>query len=158
MRIEYVHAPLKELVGSGDRIMLATLPFVVVGVALNIAFPSAFSVGGPPAALRAVSIVVATAGVVIWLWSAASILRSVLRGELITTGPFAWVRHPIYTSVALLVVPWVGFLLDSWLGAALGFALYAASRRYAPAEEAELAERFGPAWSRYRDSVKVPWL
>jgi protein-S-isoprenylcysteine O-methyltransferase Ste14 len=138
--------------------MLATLPFAVVGVVLNVAFQSAFSVGGPSDALRAVSIVVVTLGVVIWLWSAASILWIVPRGELITTGPFAWVRHPIYTSVALLVLPWVGFLLDSWLGAALGLVLYAASRRYAPAEEAELAERFGPAWGRYRDSVKLPWL
>jgi protein-S-isoprenylcysteine O-methyltransferase Ste14 len=138
--------------------MFAILPFVVVGVALNLAFPSAFSVGGPPAAVRAVSIVVATVGVVIWLWSVASILRSVPRGELITTGPFAWVRHPIYTSVALLVLPWVGFLLDSWLGAAIGLVLYAASRRYAPDEDAELAERFGPEWSRYRDSVRIPWL
>ena len=49
---------LKELVGSGDTIMLATLPFIVVGVIVNLAFPSFFEVGGPSATLRIVSIVV----------------------------------------------------------------------------------------------------
>ena len=39
---------LGALVGSGDRIGAFVLPFVLVGVALNIAFPETFSVGGPP--------------------------------------------------------------------------------------------------------------
>jgi protein-S-isoprenylcysteine O-methyltransferase Ste14 len=149
---------LKALVGSGDKIVLATLPFVIVGVILNLAFPSVFSMGGPPEALRGISIVVTIVGVVIWLWSAALILMRVPRGELITTGPFAWVKHPIYTSVALLVIPWVGFLLDTWLGAVLGIVLYLASRRFAPGEEAELSRTFGPAWDRYAASVKLAWL
>lgn len=149
---------LKELVGSGDKIVLATLPVVIVGVILNIAFPSVFEVGGPSDALRTVSVAVLIPGVTIWLWSAVLIMRKVPRGELITTGPFAWAKHPIYTSVALLVLPWAGFLLDTWLGAALGVVLYAASRRYAPAEEAELAERFDTAWDEYARSVKIPWL
>jgi protein-S-isoprenylcysteine O-methyltransferase Ste14 len=149
---------LKALVGSGDKIVLATLPFVIVGAILNVAFPSVFSVGGPPEALRGISIVMTIVGVVIWLWSAALILMRVPRGELITTGPFAWVKHPIYTSVALVVIPWVGFLLDTWLGAVLGIVLYVASRRFAPEEEAELSRTFGPAWDRYAASVKLEWL
>ena len=52
------------------------------------------------------------------------ILAKVPHGQLITSGPFSLVRHPLYTDVALLVLPWVGFLLDSWLGALVGIALY----------------------------------
>jgi hypothetical protein len=37
-------------------------------------------------------------------------------------------KHPLYTAVALLVVPWLGFLLDTWLGAVIGEGLYLASR------------------------------
>ncbi len=149
---------LKELVGSGDTIMLATLPFIVVGVIVNLAFPSFFEVGGPSDTLRIVSIVVLIPGVTVWLWSAVLILRKLPRGELITTGPFAWVKHPIYTSVALLVIPWAGFLLNTWVGALIGVVLYIASRRYAPEEEARLAETFGPAWDGYCTTVKIPWL
>ncbi|MEZ0235828.1 MAG: isoprenylcysteine carboxylmethyltransferase family protein [Actinomycetota bacterium] len=149
---------LKELVGSGDTIMLATLPFIVLGVIVNLAFPSFFEVGGPSDTLRIASIVVLIPGVMVWLWSAVLILRKVPRGELITTGPFAWVKHPIYTSVALLVIPCAGFLLNTWVGALIGVVLYIASRRYAPEEEAQLAESFGPAWDEYCNTVTIPWL
>jgi protein-S-isoprenylcysteine O-methyltransferase Ste14 len=80
------------------------------------------------------------------------------RGELITTGPFALVKHPLYTGVALLVLPWLGFLLNTWLGAALGIVLYVASRRYEPEEEAALEKRFGSAWDEYVHAVALPWL
>jgi hypothetical protein len=38
---------LKPLVGSGDKIGLFAAPFLIVGLILNILFPSLFSVGGP---------------------------------------------------------------------------------------------------------------
>ncbi len=149
---------LRTLVGSGDRIGLFALPEIVAGLALNIAFPALFTVGGPLEALRAISIEMLIAGVTIWIWSVVLILRHVPRGELITTGPFRLVRHPLYTGVSLLVLPWLGFLLNSWLGLAIGLALYAGSRRYAPQEEAQMSEAFGGEWERYATSVKLPWL
>jgi len=149
---------LGALIGSGDRIGGFILPFVLVGVALNIAFPEAFSVGGPPSWLRVVSALVLAVGVVVWAWSVLLILTKVRAGDLVTTGPYSLVKHPLYTSVALLVLPWLGFLLDTWLGALIGIALYLASRLFAPAEEADLAGRFGPQWDAYCRHVKVPWL
>jgi protein-S-isoprenylcysteine O-methyltransferase Ste14 len=158
MHLEDRTMQVATLVGSGDRIGRATLPFVVVGLALNVAFPTVFSVGGPPGWLRALSLVMLVIGLIVWAWSAALILRHVPGGELITTGPYRLVRHPLYTGVALLVLPATGFLLDSWLGAAIGLVLYLASRRYAPEEERQLASRFGDAWVAYRDRVAVPWI
>jgi protein-S-isoprenylcysteine O-methyltransferase Ste14 len=149
---------LRALIGSGDRITLFTLPFLIVGVVLNVAFPSLFDVGGPPAALATISIALSVAGIAIWLWSVALLLTRARRGELITTGPFRLVKHPIYTSVALLVLPWTGFLLDTWLGALLGVVMYVGARMFAPAEDAELSKRFGSEWTRYRDTIAVPWL
>ena len=153
-----VNLRLKDLVGSGDRIALFMLPFVVVGLALNFAFPAAFHVGGPPPLLRAISVAALVAGIVMWAWSVVLILTRVPRRQLITTGPFAVVKHPLYTSVALLVLPWAGFLLDTWLGAALGAAMYIATRLYAPAEETQLAMEFGDAWDQYARAVIIPWL
>ena len=98
------------------------------------------------------------AGVAIWAWSVVLILREVPEGHLITTGPFALVKHPLYTSVSLLVLPSIGFLLDTWLGALIGIVMYVATRRFAPAEEEALSARFGPRWDDYRATVKLPWL
>jgi protein-S-isoprenylcysteine O-methyltransferase Ste14 len=149
---------LRALVGSGHRIGLFLLPFLVIGLTLNVAFPEMFRVGGPPSWLRVLSLVMLVPGVAIWLWSAILILQNVPRSRLITWGPYAWVKHPLYTAVALLVLPWLGFLLATWLGAALGAVLYVGSRLFAPAEEVEMAQAFGPAWSSYSRSVKLSWI
>jgi protein-S-isoprenylcysteine O-methyltransferase Ste14 len=149
---------LKVLVGSGDRIGLLTLPFLVVGLVANVLWPSVFSVGGPPVALTLLSIIVLVPGVTIWIWSVALILAKVPKKELITSGPFALVKHPLYTGVALLVLPWAGFLLNTWLGALIGIVIYVGSRAFAPAEEMALSKTFGAAWDRYRQSVRMPWL
>lgn len=149
---------LKRLVGSGDKIGLLLLPFLVGGLILNVAFPALFAVGGPPTVLAVVSVLVLIPGVAIWLWSALLILTRVPRGELITGGPYALVRHPLYSGVALLVLPWAGFLLNTWLGVVLGIVLYIGERIFAPDEEATLAASFGARWEAYRRSVLMPWV
>jgi hypothetical protein len=48
---------LKILVGSGRKIGIFTLPFLVAGIILNVLFPEFFGVGGPSEILRWVSVV-----------------------------------------------------------------------------------------------------
>jgi len=149
---------LKVLVGSGDRIGLLTLPFLIIGLILNIIFPSAFYVGGPSTALKVISIIILIPGVTIWIWSVVLILTKVPKSELITNGPYSLVKHPLYTGVALLVLPWIGFLVNTWLGALIGVILYIASRIFSPEEEKILSKTFGTTWDEYRHKVKIPWL
>lgn len=59
---------LKGLVGSGDKIMLLTLPFLVIGLVLNILRPSLFSVGAPPTALKVLSIILLIPGLTMKVW------------------------------------------------------------------------------------------
>jgi protein-S-isoprenylcysteine O-methyltransferase Ste14 len=149
---------IKALVGSGDKIGILVLPFLVAGIILNILFSSFFSVGGPPLSLTVVSIVVLIPGLIVWIWSVYLILTKVPKKQLITNGPFSLVKHPLYTGVALLVLPWVGFLFNTWLGAAVGIILYVGSRMFAPQEERTLSKTFGTAWERYSHRVKIAWL
>lgn len=149
---------LRALVGSGDKIGLMTLPFLTIGLVLNILFPSLFGVGGPSRALKVISIVLLVPGLTIWIWSVVLILAKVPKKELITQGPYALVKHPLYTGVALLVLPWTGFLLNTWLGALMGVVLYIGSRLFATEEEDLLSKTFGRAWDEYGRKVKMPWL
>jgi protein-S-isoprenylcysteine O-methyltransferase Ste14 len=149
---------VKALVGSGERIGLLALPFLVGGVALNVLRPSLFSVGGPPLALKVISAIVLIPGIVVWIWSVVLILTKVPRRELITGGPYSLVKHPLYTGVSLLVLPWAGLLLNTWLGVLLGVVLYVGSSMCSPEEERTLSQTFGPAWDEYCDRVKIAWL
>ena len=147
-----------QLVGSGDKVMLTALPFLVLGGVLNLFFPSVFAVGGPPFVLQVIATALLAVGLVVWAWSAFLILVRVPRGELITGGPFAVVKHPLYTGVALLVLPFGGILLNTWLGIVVGAALYVGTRRFAPEEERELAGAFGERWNTYTRAVLLPWV
>jgi len=149
---------LKVLVGSGDKIGLLTLPFLIIGLILNIMFPSLFSVGGPSIVLKAISITILIPGVTIWIWSVALILINVPKKELITNGPYSLVKHPLYTGVALLVLPWIGFLINTWLGVLIGIILYIGSRIFSPEEEEILSKTFDSTWDEYCNKVKMPWL
>jgi protein-S-isoprenylcysteine O-methyltransferase Ste14 len=148
---------LKVLVGSGSRIMGLTLPFAALGVVANILRPQWFALGIGLGGLVA-GIVLLAIGVPMWLASVALILIRVPQKKLITTGPFAVVLHPLYTSVALLVVPGIGLVLDSWVGAGIGAVLYVASRLFSPREEEILEKVFPSDYAAYRRKVLIPWL
>lgn len=149
---------LKALIGSGDKIGLLTLPFLMIGLILNITIPSLFSVGGPSIVLKAISIIILIPGVIIWIWSVVLILIKAPKKELITNGPYSLVKHPLYTGVALLVLPWIGFLFNTWLGVLIGIILYVGSRVFSPEEEKILSNSFGATWDEYCNKVKIPWL
>jgi len=78
--------------------------------------------------------------------------KPLAQGELIVTGIYGWVRHPLYTSLILLGSGWS---LGRWSGLAgistLGLALFldAKARR----EEAWL-ERVYPRYGEYRRQVR----
>jgi protein-S-isoprenylcysteine O-methyltransferase Ste14 len=148
---------LKALVGAGDRIVALTLPVAVAGIGANVVWPNAFAMGLGRVGLTAGAVLLAV-GVPVWIWAVAQILVHVPRGRLITTGPFALVLHPIYTFVALLVIPGVGLIADTWVGFAIGGALYVSSRLFSPREEQELARSFPVEYPGYRARVILPWL
>jgi protein-S-isoprenylcysteine O-methyltransferase Ste14 len=150
-------AQIKMLIGAGDRIAAGTVPFALGGIAANVLWPLPFQLGLGTTGLVLGGVLLAV-GIPLWFTSAVQILLLVPQRKLITRGPFALMIHPLYTSVALLVVPGVGLLFDSWLGFALGLVLYVESRRFAPSEEREVAQRFPEEYAAYRKRVLLPWL
>jgi protein-S-isoprenylcysteine O-methyltransferase Ste14 len=148
---------LKVLVGAGSRVMGLTLPFAAVGIAANILRPQWFTLGFGTGGLIA-AIVLLAIGVPAWISSAVLVALRVPQKKLITTGPFAVMLHPLYTSVALLVIPGLGLLFDTWVGAGIGAILYVSSRIFAPAEEVILMKFFPVEYPAYRKKVLLPWL
>jgi len=148
---------LKVLIGAGDRILLCALPSAVIVVVANVLKPSWFAMGFGLTALI-IGLVLLAIGVPAWVASVALVLIEVPRRKLITSGPFAVVRHPLYVAVSLLVLPGLGFLLDSWLVIALGVILYVFARIFSPIEEKALEGVFPREYPAYRSRVLLPWL
>lgn len=80
--------------------------------------------------------------------------------ELVRHGPYALVRHPIYTSLLCLLCG-VGFIVASWPFFALSIVLFVAGTEIrVHVEEKLLSGRFGETFQRYKQSVSayVPLL
>ena len=79
--------------------------------------------------------------------------------ELVRSGPYALVRHPIYTGILLATIGAV-VANDRW-SAVLALALMAAAfLRKIATEERFMAEAFGPAYADYRRATArlVPYV
>ena len=123
-----------------------------------------------PGASVAVDWLVATLAVVLAIASTAfagSAIRTLdkqwsltarVRGdhELIRSGPFSRVRHPIYSALLGLLIA-TALCLALWWALPLAMAVYLLGTRWRTArEERLLTEMFGEAYGDYRK--QVPWL
>ncbi len=73
--------------------------------------------------------------------------------ELIRTGPYAVVRHPVYASLFLIMLA-TALLHSSWLMIVLSVVLYVVGTEIRiHAEEGLLRARFGDAFDQYRREV-----
>ncbi|MEX2135207.1 MAG: 2-amino-4-hydroxy-6-hydroxymethyldihydropteridine diphosphokinase [Acidimicrobiia bacterium] len=107
--------------------------------------------------------ILAVTGVGLMLWSARSLGRNltalpepVMAGELVTSGPYRWVRHPMYTAVFLLFLG-VSFVFDSLaalLLSALLVGFFALKSRY---EERQLRISY-PGYGSYLERVPGRFL
>lgn len=69
---------------------------------------------------------------------------------LVTSGPYRWVRHPLYTAGTSLFIAF-GLMADNWFIILLGILAFIAMAIRVPREEANLIEKFG---DEYRDYMK----
>ena len=77
--------------------------------------------------------------------------------ELIVDGPYRKVRHPVYTSLFLMLLGTI-FLITNWTAALVSVALlFTGTELRIAAEERVLAEHFPEAFELYRDRTAA-WL
>ena len=69
---------------------------------------------------------------------------------LVTYGPYRWVRHPFYDSVALLILA-ISLTAANWFFLLTGFVLLALLVVRTRTEEEKLVARFGDAYRQYME-------
>lgn len=113
-----------------------------------------------PDALRWLGVILALSVLPLLVWVFRSIGSNIsetvlikAEHELVTHGPYRWVRHPLYSSglllilgLALLAGSW--FMLVFWV---IGAVVFRAS--VIPAEEKNLERTFGKQYREYRETT-----
>ena len=112
---------------------------------------------GMPDALRWLGVLLGVLSVLGIYWLFSSIGSGITptsatrkQHTLVTSGPYRWVRHPLYTVGSSLFISF-GMMADNWFIALLGILAFIAMAIRTPKEEANLIEKFG---DEYRDYMK----
>jgi protein-S-isoprenylcysteine O-methyltransferase Ste14 len=137
-------------------------------LAILIAFVFRLSPGDPPGAARFVAAMLFGLIAAVLPWSAVAHLGRQFRfnaglyedHELVRTGPYAIVRHPIYASLLAILLSTL-CLLTPWPWAIVSLALFVAGTEIrVHAEDGLLSSRFGPAFAVYQKKVRayVPFV
>lgn len=94
-------------------------------------------------------------GISLYLAALLDLRKGLREGRLVTTGLYSFVRHPLYASNILFVVPGIALLCRSWLLLCVPLCMYAAFRLFIPAEDGELRKRFGRPFEEYRSRINA---
>ena len=77
--------------------------------------------------------------------------------ELVTTGPYRWIRHPLYTTGITLVLA-IGLMAASWFILLFALITLAAIQLVViPLEERELLVKFGDEYGEYMRGTGRLW-
>lgn len=68
--------------------------------------------------------------------------------RLVTSGPYRWVRHPLYTFGSSMFLS-LGLMADSWFIILLAVLAFVAVASRTPKEEANLIDKFGEEYRQY---------
>jgi protein-S-isoprenylcysteine O-methyltransferase Ste14 len=116
--------------------------------------------------LSGVGLALSVVGLAALLWSQSSMGNSLRIGvdpdertELVTAGPFRWVRNPIYSAMLVYVAGVALMVPNAWGLAAFGLLALGVDLHVRLVEEPYLAATHGRAYSAYAARVGrfVPW-
>jgi len=147
---------LKNLLGVGPYLLLLGLILEVLIVIIRkwIYFPISLDTGIQ--ILLTIPCVVACLLGIIWFNRSLDLIRINFangKNRLITYGPFAYVRHPLYSVLIITIPP----LVIIWLGDLLFFIpwilIILISHLIVSIEERGLIDAFGEDYERYRKYV-----
>ena len=133
---------------------------VIVGLLLHHIHP--FDL---PANLSWLGYMVLAIGISLDIWAMAamakartSILPHRAADHLVTSGPFSFMRNPIYVGNTIATAGLGMTLQNGWLLLATPVAVLATHHLAVVREQAHLQQKFGKEWSDYAARVKPWWL
>jgi 2-amino-4-hydroxy-6-hydroxymethyldihydropteridine diphosphokinase len=151
---------VEESVGQGrlwvgaQLVAFAAIGVVIIGEGSLPADLSPLRIGGA---------ILLVSGFVVMVWSARALGRGLTAvpepvpgADLVVTGPYRWVRHPIYTAV-VAVLSGTSALLAAPTGAILSFLLFGFFAAKAGYEERRLRISY-PQYASYRSRVRARFV
>ncbi len=137
--------------GIGPRFSIITVMTGLVTGWFTHQYPSIFKIQAiPPWCFWGLGSILVVTGTALYVLALNSFNEAYRHKELVTQGPYAWVRHPIYSAWIILICPGIVLFFQSWLMWLLPLVAYLGFKASIHLEDAHLEERFGQAYLDYR--------
>lgn len=140
--------------GVGPKIVASVVACALLAGALSYRFAGACIVPAfhQPAVVT-LAVILILIGVPIWLIGAITVMRAYNRDQLLTSGVFGLVRHPMYAAWIVLILPGIALLTARWPFLLMPLVAYAVFKAVIHTEDEYLQTRFGQSYSDYRAFV-----
>lgn len=148
--------------GIGPKLALMNLPYVILSLVVMRRDPGFLNLDALDCPwVRLLGFLWLAIGFLFWISSAWVFLHDFKTGKLITRGPFACCRNPIYASMILFIIPALGIIFHSGLILSMALVLYIGFKIAIHGETILLRRSFGKEYEEYEKSVNellpFPW-
>lgn len=141
-------------VGIGIKLLAAIAATLLLTGILTYLLPGVFRMSFVGATtLRTAALVLMAIGLTIQLSSSRVPSSAVRNKELVTTGVFAYVRHPMYSSWILFITPGIALFFGSWPMLVASLVGYLSFKHLVKEEDEYLTGIFGQEYLDYRSRV-----
>lgn len=140
--------------GCGPKLALICLPYVILSLIVMHRYPGFFDLKFLDLPyVKIIGFVWLGLGIIFWIYSAIFFLKYFNTGKLITRGPFALCRNPIYSSIIVFIIPSLGLIFHSGLLFSISLVLYIGFKISIHGESNLLRKTFGEEYEIYKKSV-----
>lgn len=139
--------------GVGPKMTLTLVPFIVMLGTLNTIFSPAFQLPINQIWMIPIGIILITIGVFIFIKSEILLGKAYKASELLVSEFYGHMRHPMYGSFILFIIPGIVIMINSWILYFLPFIFYIIFRIFIKQEESYCLKKFGEKYTHYRKNV-----
>ncbi|TFG07771.1 MAG: isoprenylcysteine carboxylmethyltransferase family protein [Promethearchaeota archaeon] len=139
--------------GVSPKIVLTFTPFAVFFGILHLIFYPTFAIPVRNIYMIILGIPFIMIGLIIYLKTIRVINEAYSQSKLLTSGVYAYMRHPLYSAFALFIIPGIVFLFNSWILFFIPLSYYIIARMYIKEEEKYCLHKFGKNYEHYKKHV-----
>ncbi|MHA2289315.1 MAG: methyltransferase family protein [Promethearchaeota archaeon] len=139
--------------GVGPKLVVSIIPFIVIFAIVNTLFYPIFQIPIHPLFLIILGAALILFGFYMYFKSIIAVKKAYDESVLLTTGFFAHIRHPVYSSFILFMAPGFVCFTNSWFLFIIPIIFYTFFRIYIKLEEVYCMEKFGEKYSHYKENV-----
>ena len=140
--------------GIGPKLALLCLPYIILAIIVMYRYPEFFDLkflDFPH--VKVFGFAWLGLGIILWISSAIVFLKHFKTGKLITHGPFALCRNPIYSSIIVFIIPSLALIFHSGLLFSISVVIYIGFEISIHGENRLLNRSFGEEYELYEKSV-----